>query len=247
LAQIPRYPIIAVSEATRASLLEHGLVRDAERVHVVPPTIDGRFVPVADAAERLRAAGVLLPPGPLVLSIGTARRYKNLPLLLAAVARPELAGARVVRVGAALTPDLRRLAGRLGLADRVVELGSLGSREVATLYSACDVLAQPSLGEGFGLPVAEAMACGTPVVASDGGALPEVVGDAGVVVPLDGDPAYGSPGAVDRFAEALARVLGDRGLATDLKRRGLARAQSFRPEAIAPRIARAYEAAAAVR
>ncbi|MER3404504.1 MAG: glycosyltransferase family 1 protein, partial [Chloroflexota bacterium] len=86
------------------------------------------------------------------------------------------------------------------------------------LYTAASALAYPSLYEGFGIPPLEAMACGTPVVASNVSSIPEVVGDAGLLVdPLD----HGA------LAAALARVLTDRALAQELRRRGLERARQF--------------------
>ena len=112
-----------------------------------------------------------------------------------------------------------------------------GKKDLALIYSACDVLAQPSLGEGFGVPVVEAMACGLPVVCSDGGALPEVVGDAAVVVPL------ASEDFPRRLADGLALVLCEPGLASMLRARALSRAEEFRPAAVIPRLAQVYRAA----
>ncbi|MEE2566981.1 glycosyltransferase family 4 protein [Hyphobacterium marinum] len=126
-------------------------------------------------------------------------------------------------------PDLRlELIGRLregkakarldasGLSDRVICRSGVTREEIADLYRRATLVACPARFEGFGFPAAEAMACGAPVVASDGGALPEVVGDAGLVVPA------GDSGA---FASAMARVLDGPDLARRLGETGTARAR----------------------
>ena len=99
--------------------------------------------------------------------------------------------------------ELDRLAGELGLGDGVVFTGFTAARTLSTLYSGADVFAFPSLAEGYGLPILEAMACGTPVVASNASAVPEAVGEAGIVADARKPEA---------FAAALASVLDDAGL-----------------------------------
>jgi glycosyltransferase involved in cell wall biosynthesis len=106
----------------------------------------------------------------------------------------------------------------LGLDDRVRFTGYIESGDVAALYSLATVFAYPSLWEGFGLPVLEAMACGTPVLTSDVSSLPEVAGDAAVLV---------SPTDVEAIADGLTRLLDDAALRADLAARGLRRAASF--------------------
>jgi glycosyltransferase involved in cell wall biosynthesis len=107
---------------------------------------------------------------------------------------------------------------RLGLGDRVQITGWLAQDELPVLYSLADAFVFPSLYEGFGIPLLEAMACGCPVVTSTAGACPEVVGKAGLQV----DPY--SPQAI---ADAIARVLTDPELAAGMRERGLARAREF--------------------
>ncbi|HET7737526.1 MAG TPA: glycosyltransferase family 1 protein, partial [Tepidiformaceae bacterium] len=224
--------VVAVSRATANLILKHGFA-DEERVRVVYPVVDARF-------QESPPPDVGLPAGPKILSVGMAYRYKNLPALIRALSRPGLRGATVVRIGARLPADLRALARECGVDDRIVELGTVSDAQLSAVYASCDVLAQPSLDEGFGYPVAEAMAMGLPVVCSDGGALPEVVADAGRVVPLGGDPLD----MARRFGDALESVLSDARLRDEMAAAGRLRARAFTAGAVAPNLIAAYVEAA---
>src|SRR6185437_16647875 len=110
--------------------------------------------------------------------------------------------------------------------------GYVPEADLPALYSGAEAFVFPSLYEGFGMPPIEAMACGTPVIASNVSSLPEVVGDAALLVdPLD----------VDAIAEAIHRVLTDHDLADDLRNRGLARAKQFTWERAARETLTAYD------
>jgi alpha-1,3-rhamnosyl/mannosyltransferase len=115
-------------------------------------------------------------------------------------------------------PEARHRVAELGLADRVVFLGPVAEAELPALYTGAELFVFPSLYEGFGLPVLEAMACGTPVVCSNVSSLPEVAGDAACQV---------NPLAVDELAAAIGRVLGDAALRQQMRERGLAQAARF--------------------
>jgi alpha-1,3-rhamnosyl/mannosyltransferase len=106
----------------------------------------------------------------------------------------------------------------LRLGRRVRVIGHVSDDDATGLLLGAAVLSLPSLYEGFGLPVLEAMACGIPVVASNGGALPEVIGDAGIVVPAQ---------RPDALSDALRAVLSDSGLRRELKSAGRARVREF--------------------
>ncbi len=225
--------VVAVSEFTERELRTRF---DDLPVEVVPNVVRPAFRPIPrDEAERgLGAAGILLPPGLRILSVGNDRAYKNVEATLRALAQPALAHANLVRVGP-LTESQRQLAQANGVLRRTVFPGSIADDALALVYAACDVLAQPSLAEGFGIPVIEAMACGLPVVVSDGGALPEVAGEAGVIVPL-ADSGFDQRLAAG-VADAIAR-------SEELRAAGIARAKQFEPSAVLPGLLAAYRRAA---
>jgi glycosyltransferase involved in cell wall biosynthesis len=117
-------------------------------------------------------------------------------------------------------PELAGLAASLGITDRVVFTGRVDDADLPALYAEAAVYVTPSLEEGFGSTVLEAMACGAPVVTSNRAALPEVVGDAGLLFDAEQEKD---------IASVLSRVLSDAALADDLRRRALARAGLYTP------------------
>lgn len=228
--------VLTPSEFTRAELIQ-GVGLDPDRVTTAHVIVPGHF----RMAPEDFPATVALPDGPTILSVGTTLEYKNLSLLLAALGEPELKGVHLLRVGAPFTRAQQSLIGRLGLADRIVTFGSVTEELMLELLWRATVLAQPSLTEGFGMPVAEAMACGLPVVISNGGALPEVAADAGVVVPLRSfEPHVVNPDDAKAFARALAEVIEDRAKRDGMRARGLERVKAFRPEVVGPKVLEVY-------
>jgi len=223
--------VIAVSDCTRRDLVER-LGVPASRISVVYNGVDhSRFRPAeVDAEAVARRFGVRYP---FILFVGSLMPWRNAPRLLRAAAR---LGLGLLFVGRDIwrSDPTERIAAENGW-DFARFAGYVADQDLPELYAAARVFAYPSLYEGFGIPPLEAMACGTPVVASTAGALPEVLGDAALLVdPLD-------EGAL---TEALRAAADDQGA---LRRRGLERAAHYTWQRAATETWRVYESAAAPR
>lgn len=228
--------VIAVSEATRLEA-ERLLGLDSARLEVVPPIVAPCFRSSGDDDRVLEDLGV---ERPFVLVVAGFEPRKNLGRLLDAwELLPEALCDRhlLVMVSSAgwLESTLRRRVARLRRAGGVVELAGLRAVELAALYRRARALVFPSLAEGFGLPVAEAMACGAPVITSDRSSMPEVAGGAAVLV---------DPEDTADIADGMARVLGDEELRRGLRERGLERAERYSAAAVVPRLLAVYARAA---
>jgi len=212
--------IIAISDHTRAEL-ERVAGIPADRVHVVREAAGDEFRPMGE--DELREA---LPPAirrPYVLALGAIDPRKNTMRVLEAFARFRAAGLVehelvVAGIDHGFEARLRARAAELGIAGRVRLLGFVTTRELVALYNGALMFLYPSLAEGFGLPVLEAMACGAPVVASGTTAIPEVAGSAAILV---------EPTDVVAIARAMLVVAGDEATQRRLRELGLRRAAEF--------------------
>lgn len=206
--------ILVPSESTRDDLVAR-LPGTAPRVRVVPEGVGPPFGPGVPDDPRAEAA-------PYLLCVGNRKPHKNLAASVEAFAllRAERPSLRLVIAGRSYAGWERVLARAeaLGVGRAVIQRDDVSDEELRGLYAGCEALLFPSLYEGFGLPVLEAMACGAPVVASDRSSLPEVVGDAGLLV----DPLQ--PRAI---ADAVRRLWSDPELRRGLVRRGTERAARF--------------------
>jgi len=226
--------VITVSRSTRADVMER-LGIPAERIDVIPHGVDPRFRPATaeDAAAVAARHGI---DGPYLFFVGSISARKNLVRMLEAFARLPAAlrrGTTFVMAGKVTYGGEEALAAvaRLGLTDSVRHLGFVPHNDLPALYSGAAVFMFATLYEGFGLPILEAMACGTPVVASNLSAHPEVAGDAALLV----DPAD-----VDAIAAATARLLEDESLGKSCIETGIAQAGRFTWEAAARRTLEVY-------
>jgi glycosyltransferase involved in cell wall biosynthesis len=214
--------VIAVSQRTASDAVRL-LGVDPVRIRVVPEAAAPGFGPRDEAAFQALAdrLGLSVAPRQYVLFVGTLEPRKNLPLLLAALPlMRQHADVHLLVVGARgwLDEPIFAAHARSGAGHAVHFLGALALEELAVLYSHAGVFALPSLYEGFGLPVLEAMACGAPVVCSNAGPLPEVAGEAAVLLP---------PEDSELWARTILSVLTDQPRAADLRQRGFARAATF--------------------
>jgi glycosyltransferase involved in cell wall biosynthesis len=212
--------IIVPSAFTREDLIARYNVSPA-KITVVHHGVDERFRHgQPDASERLRLKHGLVRP--FVLAVGTVQPRKNLPFLARAVKMLidrnidcdlVIAG----KPGWLANQVLRELAAT-GLGDRLRMLSYVDDDDVPALYRSASCFVLPSRFEGFGMPALEAMASGTPTIATDSSSLPEIVATGGVVVPLDDD---------ETLAAELARILTDPVWATTMRDRAIARSQDF--------------------
>ena len=227
--------VLCVSATTAGDLAELlGVPR--ERLDVTPLGTDLRPA-TGDAVDAVRRRLGL--DGPYLLGLGTVEPRKDLPSLVRAFAG--LAGElphRLVLGGLAGwgAGALAAAVAASGVADRILLAGYVPEADKAALLTGADVFAYPSHYEGFGLPVLEAMACGTPVVTTTGGSLPEVAGDAAVLV---------EPGDGGALAAAIAKLAADPAARHDAAERGRARAASFTWERCADLTVAAYRRALA--
>jgi glycosyltransferase involved in cell wall biosynthesis len=233
--------IITVSECSKRDIVK--LLRvPPERIHVIGNAVDDDdFHPVRDAwllASVRERYGI---GSRFILYFGGFDLRKNVPRLIEAYARlPEhlrreyqlVVAGRYHNLGHPLFPDPRETVRRLGLEGNVVFTGQIREQDKAPLFSAATVFAFPSLYEGFGIPVLEAMACGTPVLTSNLSALPEVAGDAGLLV---------DPYDTDGIAQGLVDLLDHQERREELARRGLERARRFTWRQVAEQTVRVYQ------
>ena len=214
--------VITISEFSAREIESlYGVPRN--RIAVIPCGVSADFRPRHDPSEfsKLRQR-IGLPDAPFILFVGGADPRKNHGALVRSFAtradelknhRLVLVGDRVHRFG-----SMAETIARCGVEGRVICPGRLPIEDIVRLYSHADLFVFPSLYEGFGMPVIEAMACGAPVVTSNRASMPEVAGDAAVLVNPDSD---------EELAEAMVRVLRDTPLRESLRANGFVRAKQF--------------------
>jgi glycosyltransferase involved in cell wall biosynthesis len=240
---------VTVSEAARTQIRNaFGTADDA--ISIISEGVDPSFRPIADsdAAMQLRQRFALPVNARLITYVGGISPHKNLNGLLHAAGRLAERTAdpwHLVLVGdyqhdsfLRCYEELIRLATQLGLARHVTFTGYVSNQDLVGLYNAATMVVLPSLSEGFGLPVVEAMACGVPVACSRRGSLPEIVGDAGLLF---------DPLSFDDMADCLYRLLFDQDLHAELRAASLLRAQEFTWSAAATRLITVLEGIAHAR
>jgi len=234
--------LVTVSQDARSQIAAVFRYPEAA-IDVITEGPDPSFRPL----NRETAAGVLdrygLPSGlPLILYVGGISPHKNLQGLLEAMVHVHKTVAtpwHLVLVGDYARDsfwgchhELVELIPKLGLGGRVTFTGYVPDDHLLMLYNAATMLVLPSMSEGFGLPVVEAMACGLPVAVSNRNSLPEVVGSAGLLF---------DPVSTEEIARVIGRLLEDESLRHELRAKGLQRAQEFSWKAAAHKMVRILE------
>lgn len=228
--------VIAISEWTKRDVVQHFGVAP-EKIVAIPLGVDhDHFKPQPpDAIAAFKAQHGIGDHA--IFYLGSLEPRKNLPRLIEAFSVLDSQSSinnLQLFVGGSPAWKYDEVFARirqLGLAERVRLIGRVSEEDLPKWYSACAVMAYPSLYEGFGLPPLEAMACGAPAVASNVTSLPEVVGDAGITV---------DPTDVRALAAALHRVLSDDALRAELRAKSLARAAQFTWQRTAERTVACY-------
>ncbi len=229
--------LIAVSKATRDDLVSvYGL--DPGRISVIHNGLGAGFGKLDDAPRAMRMTARFAINRPFILCVGNLGARKNQRQLVRAYARLARATPHdLVLVGKQawggdrVVEEIRAL----GIGDRVHMTGFVTQEELLGLYNRATFSVYPSFYEGFGLPVLESMACGTPVITSVVSSMPEIAGDAALLV----DPAD-----EDALGAAMARLLGSAELCVRLREAGLARSRQFSWADAAARTVEVYRRAA---
>jgi glycosyltransferase involved in cell wall biosynthesis len=231
--------IVTDSEFSAGEIVAaYGIPR--ERIVVAPLGVDRTFSPAGPAFACELPQEIT---GPFALHVGDLHERRNLATVVDAIleARRHFGGASAVSLVLAgidrgVGDALCAIAADAGVAEAVVRLGPVSEDLLLSLYRCASMLVYPSLYEGFGLPVLEAMACGTPVVASRAASMPEVLGDAGILLdPLD----------TSAWADAIVSVVNDDDRRGVMRSKGLARASEFTWARTAEQTLRAYRRAIA--
>ena len=226
--------VIADSESTRRDLVELGGI-PAERITVVHLGVENTFAPVDDDAVLARVREKYSLPPRFFLFVGTIEPRKNVACIVEAYTQLAdglddidlvIAGRRGWKFG-----PLYAQIERAELTDRILMPGRIDDKDLAAVYSCAEAFVWPTIYEGFGLPLLEAMACGTPVISSDIGVVREVVGDAALLI---------DPQSPQQLADAMQRVVSSGDFRDDLVRRGIARARLFPWEQTATRTLEVY-------
>ncbi len=231
--------VVTVSEASKANIV-HCLPVRPDRVVVTHEAARSLFRRLEDdrlVDDVLRRRGLSRP---FLLALGSADPRKNVVALIDAYARlPEALRSShelvIVWNYPPVPPQMTARADSLGVSDRIRFLLEVTDDELAPLYGSTAAFVHPSLEEGFGLPLLEAMACGAPVIAFDNSSIPEITGEAAVLV---------RTGATDELAKRMEEVLADERLRSELSAKGLARAREFSWDRCARETIAAYERAA---
>ncbi len=214
--------IIAISEHTKRDLIEILKIPE-EMITVTPLASDASYMPIIDSEKLERVRKQYKLPKNFILFIGSLEPRKNVKTLIRAFAglpeklRKEFC---LVIAGAKgwLNSDIPQIVNDLKIKEKVFFTGYIENEDISTVYSLATVFVYPSLYEGFGLPILEAMSCGVPTITSNTSSMPEVASDAALLI---------NPLNVDELIAALEKVLHSENLRNEMRVKGLKRAREF--------------------
>lgn len=213
--------IIAISEFTKNEIIKYYGVKE-DKVEVIYLASDPVFRRIIDSSKCEQVNRVYGITKKYILCVGAIHKRKNIERLLQAFKelKQKNDDVQLVLVGGVIwdSVDLNNLICGSGLTDSVVYLQYVPDEDLVYLYNSAEMLVYPSLYEGFGLPLVEAMACGTPVIASNATSIPEIVGEAGILF---------DPYNISEMSDAMATVLGDNTLKARLTDKSLKRAMKY--------------------
>ena len=214
--------IVTVSHHSKSEIMQ-ALGIPGSKITVIPCGVSEEFAPQSPSVESRDAAKILGIQTPFLLYVGNLKPHKNVVTLLRAFA--QLRKHNKLRHSLLIVGDDARWKRsvvdecvRLGIRDCTTFLPHVSQSLLPRVYAAADLLVMPSTVEGFGLPVLEAMACGTPVIASRAASLPEVAGDAAI---------YFDPASSEDLGVQIERILHSPELQASLRNKGIQRAKQF--------------------
>jgi len=227
--------IIAISEVTKRDIVEL-TGTDERKIRVVPLGVEPAFRPI-DALLLARFREQMKVKCPFLLYVGALEPRKNVPLLIRAFSdfkRLTHSPHKLLIVGKSgwYDPLIDAVLARSKFSDEIIFSGFASEKELPYYYNLAEAVVYPSKYEGFGMPVVEAMACGTPVITSDGGAIPEVVDGAGLIVPVN----HWKP-----LTNAMIDVVSSASLRNELRIKGIERAKEFSWDKTASLTRQVYE------
>lgn len=226
--------IISVSNHTAKDVKEILDIK-SERITVVPNAVEPRFHQLSHTEiAAFRQQHKISPETICLLNVGSNQPRKNVITVLKVLKALKAKGLPIhfFRTGQDFSQEFKTFIQTHNLSDCITDFGRPDNTTLTKIYNAADILVSPSLYEGFGMTLLEAMACGTPVITSNVTSLPEVAGDAGIVV---------NPTDVDAIVEAVFHLYNDDEYRKILINKGLERVKLFTWEATAEKVAQGYE------
>ena len=225
--------IVTISSNTAKDVVKI-LNTELERITIVPNAVDSLFRPLPQQEIEAVRQQHHISLEICLLNVGSNHPRKNIFTILKALEKLNNQGLSVHlwKAGSDFTDDEKTFLRTNNLDNSVTYLGELDAHTLVQAYNAADILLAPSLYEGFGMTVLEAMACGTPVITSNVSSLPEVTGDAAILVdPMD----------IQAIVEAVCRLQNDFAYREEMRKKGLARVKLFTWDRTAEQVAKVYE------